>query len=186
MRKLLCVAVLLASTRAGAEGDATLDAVVEDADTFEPIAGATVTVGGATGTTDVGGELTLAVPAGAIVVEIATPGRPAGRIGQTVAAGATTSVYFVDAQGRIEVGEAIVIAEEFHEPPPPPPPAAVTTTVDVVEASHVAGSGGDAGKVVTNLAGVSRPAAGSAALVVWGAAPDDTAILVDGVQLPAL
>jgi TonB family protein len=54
------------------------------------------------------------------------------------------------------------------------------------EARSVAGTQGDTLKVVQSLPGVGRAAAGSAALVVWGAAPEDTRVLVDGVEIPAL
>ncbi|MGK0362595.1 MAG: TonB family protein [Bradymonadia bacterium] len=54
------------------------------------------------------------------------------------------------------------------------------------EARTVAGTQGDTLKVVQSLPGVARAAAGSAALVVWGAAPEDTRVLVDGVEIPAL
>src|SRR5262249_45903399 len=41
-------------------------------------------------------------------------------------------------------------------------------------------------KVVQNLPGVARSALGSGALVVWGSAPGDTRVNVDGVEVPAL
>ena len=41
-------------------------------------------------------------------------------------------------------------------------------------------------KVVENLPGVARAAAGSSSLVVWGSAPQDTRVYVDGVHVPLL
>lgn len=44
----------------------------------------------------------------------------------------------------------------------------------------------DALKAAQTLPGVSRPALGSAELVVWGAAPRETRVLIDGIEVPAL
>ena len=41
-------------------------------------------------------------------------------------------------------------------------------------------------KVVENLPGVARSAAGSGTLVVWGSAPQDTRVYVTGVHVPRL
>ena len=46
--------------------------------------------------------------------------------------------------------------------------------------------GGDAAKVVQSLPAVARPSAGSTEIVVWGAAPNETRVFVDGVPVPAL
>ena len=63
-------------------------------------------------------------------------------------------------------------------------------TVDYVvraeEARRVPGTQGDVLKVVQNLPGVSRPPVASGQIVVWGSAPKDTRVYVDGVDLPAL
>ncbi len=91
-------------------------------------------------------------------------------------------------------------------PPPPspsPPPAAPPDTIEVrgrpharretnqttiraEQARRVAGTQGDVLKVVQNLPGVSRPPVASGQIVVWGSAPRDTRIYVDGVDIPAL
>ncbi len=90
--------------------------------------------------------------------------------------------------------------------PPPPKPSAAGERVEDVEvrgrprarretvdyrvraeqARKVAGTQGDVLKVVQNLPGVSRPPVASGQIVVWGSAPKDTRIYVDGVDLPAL
>ncbi len=54
------------------------------------------------------------------------------------------------------------------------------------EARRVPGTQGDVLKVVQNLPGVSRPPLASGQLVVWGSAPNDTRVLIDGVEVPAL
>ncbi len=62
----------------------------------------------------------------------------------------------------------------------------VSTEVQATQAAKVPGTQGDVLKVVENLPGVARAAAGSASLVVWGAAPQDTRVYVDGVHVPRL
>ena len=63
---------------------------------------------------------------------------------------------------------------------------ATTVAIKTEEARRVPGTGGEALKVVQNLPGVARAAFGSGALVVWGAAPQDTRVYVDGVRIPQL
>ncbi len=89
------------------------------------------------------------------------------------------------------------------EPPPPPRPATPVEEVEVrgrprdrretvdysvraERARKVAGTQGDVLKVVQNLPGVSRPPVASGQIVVWGSAPRDTRVYVDGVDVPAL
>jgi TonB family protein len=60
------------------------------------------------------------------------------------------------------------------------------TEVAAEQGAKVAGTGGDAVKVVENLPGVARTAVGSGALVVWGASAQDTRVYVDGVRIPVL
>lgn len=62
--------------------------------------------------------------------------------------------------------------------------AAVSIGADIGQ--RVAGTQGDPLKVVQNLPGVARSSFGSGQIVVWGSAPNDTRILVDGVEIPAL
>lgn len=74
----------------------------------------------------------------------------------------------------------VVVAVEI------PRPTVATMAVDADEAARVPGSSGDVVRVVESLPGVARSTAGSGALVVWGAAPRDTRIYVDGVPIPRL
>jgi TonB family protein len=62
----------------------------------------------------------------------------------------------------------------------------VSTAVEADQAKRVAGTQGDVLKVVENMPGVSRATAGSGTVVVWGAAPGDTRVYVDGVRVPLL
>ncbi len=76
--------------------------------------------------------------------------------------------------------------EEVRVRAPRAPREAVGTVVSIDEGRRVPGTQGDALKVVENLPGVARPAFGTGQLVVWGSAPRDTRIYVDGVEIPAL
>src|SRR5205814_1078656 len=62
----------------------------------------------------------------------------------------------------------------------------VSTEVQASQAQRVPGTQGDVLKVVENLPGVARAAVGSGALVVWGAAPQDTRVYVGGIHVPLL
>ncbi len=62
----------------------------------------------------------------------------------------------------------------------------VSTKVEADQARRVAGTSGDVLKIVENLPGVARPTAGSGQVVVWGAAPEDTRVYVDGMRIPLL
>jgi TonB family protein len=62
----------------------------------------------------------------------------------------------------------------------------VSTEVVAAESRKVPGTQGDVLKVIENLPGVARASAGSASLVVWGAAPEDTRVYVDGLRIPRL
>jgi TonB family protein len=62
----------------------------------------------------------------------------------------------------------------------------VSTMVQAEQATRVPGTQGDVLKVVENLPGVARAAVGSGALVVWGSAPQDTRVYVDGINVPRL
>jgi TonB family protein len=62
----------------------------------------------------------------------------------------------------------------------------VETVIRTEEARRVPGTQGDTLKVVQNLPGVGRSSFGSGQLVVWGSAPGDTQVFVDGVPISAL
>ncbi|MEQ1505653.1 MAG: TonB-dependent receptor plug domain-containing protein [Myxococcota bacterium] len=61
-----------------------------------------------------------------------------------------------------------------------------STVVGADEARVVPGTQGDVVRVVETLPGVARASLGSGDLVIWGAAPQDTRIYVDGVPVPRL
>lgn len=63
---------------------------------------------------------------------------------------------------------------------------AATTTLGREEARRLPGTADDALRAVENTPGVARLALGSGQLVVWGASPQDSRVLVDGVEVPSL
>jgi TonB family protein len=75
--------------------------------------------------------------------------------------------------------EMIVVAPKLEK-------SGETSSVASDQGTRVAGTGGDAIKVVENLPGVARSTVGSGQLVVWGAGAADTRVYVDGVHIPVL
>lgn len=64
--------------------------------------------------------------------------------------------------------------------------AAVAARTEAAVARQLPGTQGDAVRVVESLPGVGRPSFGTGELVVWGAAPEQSRVYVDGVPVPAL
>lgn len=98
---------------------------------------------------------------------------------------------------NLEPGQEInVLLRLAPEPNTPPSQVVVTVTGERPprevskrvlvrdEIQHSAGTQGDALLSVQNLPGIARPPPFSGALVVRGSAPDDTAVLVDGPDVP--
>jgi len=84
---------------------------------------------------------------------------------QLTAAAAETYETVVIAPSTREAGQSDVPTEELRQAP---------------------GAQGDAGKALENLPGVARQGLGGGELVVWGAAPEETRIVVDGIEIPTL
>jgi TonB family protein len=61
-----------------------------------------------------------------------------------------------------------------------------SVSIRTEEARKVPGTQGDTLKVVQNLPGVGRSSFGSGQLIVWGSAPNETRVVIDGVEIPAL
>ncbi len=62
----------------------------------------------------------------------------------------------------------------------------VEQTLDAEEFKRLPGAQGDTLKAIQNLPGVARAPFGGGQLVVWGSAPQDTRVYVDGVYIPTL
>ncbi|MBN9167828.1 MAG: hypothetical protein BGO98_06160 [Myxococcales bacterium 68-20] len=176
----------------------SLEGEVRAASNGAPIAGAKVNVSGGPGgvvsiarsaTTDDAGRFSLSnLPAGSYEVVVEAPDGTTTRFSETVTPGKKTRLRY----------------DVVPRPPPPRQPApddveevsvrgtprarreVVDYAVRAEQAKKVAGTQGDVLKVVQNLPGISRPPVASGQIVVWGSAPKDTRVYVDGVDLPAL
>ena len=120
------------------------------------------------------------LPAGKHLVELASRELVTIKTEEVITRGKKKSVkYMVEAKEDDVDEEAVVRAPRIKK-------EVVETRVRTEEAKRVPGTQGDTLKVVQNLPGVGRSAFGSGALIVWGAAPQDTRVNVDGVEIPVL
>ncbi|MDB4944608.1 MAG: TonB family protein / TonB-dependent receptor [Labilithrix sp.] len=169
---------------------ALFDGVVRDRASGAPLADVTVAVDGAgTARTDAEGRFHLGdIPPGSRVVTLSGDKLTALRTEERFEAGqkvdATYDVQSGEAPGPASDGpaddlEIVVNAPALEK-------SVVATTVSAEEGRRLPGTQGDILKVVEGLPGVARAQVGSGALVVWGAAPEDTRVYVDGVRLPRL
>jgi hypothetical protein len=180
------VAVLLFVGLAGADEPAppttvTFEGVVLDRTTRKPLAGMQIALPelGLSATTDASGHFAIAeVPLGAHRVTVGGPGVDPVATDETFAVGFKPVAYLIQKAGGAGPYRTTVRARLHKE--------AVETTVRVEEARRIPGAQGDPLKVVQNLPGVARAAFGSGQLIVWGAAPRDTRVYVDGMEIPAL
>ncbi len=63
---------------------------------------------------------------------------------------------------------------------------AVSTEIQATQAAKIPGTSGDVLRVVESMPGVARATVGTGAIIVWGAAPEDTGVYVEGVRIPRL
>ena len=175
-RLIVSVCALVLAGVAAAQPVATLRGHVIDRATRAPVAGAVIAVAGELVATSEDGTFSIALARGRYTLEISAPFLATHR--QAV-------VVTGDLALEIEVDPADEIGGERIEVIDIAPTAPGETRVDAKLARAVPG-GGDAGKVVQSLPAVARPPAGSSEIVVWGAAPRDTRVFVDGVPVAAL
>jgi hypothetical protein len=77
-----------------------------------------------------------------------------------------------------EANETVVIA--------PPAKSVGEAGLSTAELRQIPGAQGDVGKALENLPGVARPGLAGGELVVWGATPEETRVVIDGMEIPAL
>ncbi len=176
---LLAVAVNAAY---GDAGSARLRGAVLDAETLEPVAGATVSVGDQVATTDASGRFDVA-DLGADVVVFRV--RAAG---------------YEDSEDRVEVGAVrddgvvlvvlpVGVAGEVVEVTGVAPrrvTAPGQRSMSHTEVERVPGARGDVIESVKSMPGVAAATFGDAELVIRGAAPEDSGFLIDGVIVPSV
>jgi TonB family protein len=164
------------------------EGVVKNRFTKKPLAGITIQVDAlpAAKTDDLGHFELKGVAEGAHKVVISGPGLATIETDETIEKGKKLEVkYAVEPQEELVEGEekpdveVVTVGTRIQK-------QSSSTAIDASEGRRVAGTGGDTLKVVQNLPGVARAALGSGALVVWGAAPQDTRVYVEGVRVPLL
>jgi len=153
----------------------------------KPLPGVTVALDtGASATTDAAGRFAFdEVPPGKHAVTLSGDTFTALRTEETFELGKKVDASY-DVQPRQEAQAGEEDDVEIVVTAPPLEKKVVLTEVDAAQGRRVPGTQGDVLKVVESLPGVGRSAAGSGALVVWGAAPQDTRVYVDGVRVPSL
>jgi TonB family protein len=165
-------------------GDVT--GVVRNRKTKKPLAGIALGAGGKTAVTGADGRFALRdLPPGKQIIALSGAEITALRTEETVEADkATDVVYDVTPEEKIDPADKDDLEIVVVAPPLQKQVASVTVAAD--QGRRVPGTQGDVLKVVESLPGVARAATGSGALVVWGAAPQDTRVYIDGVRLPTL
>jgi hypothetical protein len=173
---LVIAATVLVAAPALAHADRTVRGTVVDAKTSEPIAGAEVSADGLdTVAGDDGTFLVSGVPAGSFDIFAIADG-------------------YEPYLGRAGAGQVIVIrlsrdesgAEVVHIEGTAPVIAEPATAVGPAEITTLPGSGNDALRSLQSLPGVARIPFGLGGLALRGAAPRDTHVYLDDIEVPIL
>jgi TonB family protein len=165
------------------------DGTVRDRASKAPLSGVKVELGsGQRALTDARGHFHFDdVPPGKQSILLSSDAGTPVRTEETFEAGKqVTATYDVDAKAPEKGANEPQDDLEIVVQAPPLEKQVVTTEVSAEQARKVPGAQGDVLKVVENMPGVGRPPAGSGQLVVWGAAPQDTRVYIDGVRVPLL
>jgi TonB family protein len=160
------------------------DGVILERFKKKPLARVTVTlvdVGNLKAVTDDDGHFAfLDVPPGLHKIEISNPRLITVTTEETITVGKRRTVKYLLEEKEEGVDDAAVVRA------PRIKKEAVETRIRTEEARRVPGTQGDTLKVVQNLPGVARSSFGSGDLIIWGSAPNETKVNVDGVEIPAL
>lgn len=173
--------------RVEAPTTAIFEGRVTNRTTHQPIVNAVVEVNGAgRATTDNQGRFHIEnVPAGSHAISLSGGGLTPVQTNETFIAGQRLQANYdvsIPEPASNEPSddlELVVVAPQITR-------QAVSTEVSADQARRVAGTQGDVLRVVENLPGVARSSTGSGQLIVWGASPQDTRVLIDGVPVPRL
>lgn len=163
------------------------DGEIKNRFTKQMIPGVTVAVDGmGEVVTDYNGHFEFKeVPLGKHVITISGPNLTTVTTEEELEKGKKLSVkYALEPKEEVPEGEEsdleiVVVAPKLQK-------EVVSTEIKAEEGRRVPGTQGDTLKVVQNLPGVARASFGSGQLVVWGAAPQDTRVYVDGIHIPLL
>ncbi len=173
---------LLALSASAAVADVVAGNVL-DGTTLKPVANATITVAGTTVTTDGVGGFKLDLPPGPAPLTVAAAGYDATDEELTVPEGGMTDYIVL----LYRPGTALETVELEDDAPVPPPPGKQDMPREQI--TRIPGSRGDALTAVRSLPGVGNAVGGGSGpglVVIRGAAPEDSKITIDGVEVPVL
>ena len=183
--RAIALAVLLATVAARAQPvTGELSGVIVERGSERPLPGVSVTMSDAARvarTDDEGRFRFIGAPVGRHTLVLGAPDLDDITIDEEVVGGAHREVrYLVTPRAPQARYQSTVRAPRLERS------GVVETGVAREEARRVPGTADDPLKVVENLPGVARATVGSGALIIWGAAPADSRVVVDGVEIPAL
>lgn len=161
--------------------------IVRERGSKKPLSGITISLEtGQSATTDENGKFSIpdVAPGDHTITLQGEKLTPLGTTEKFEAAKELAAIYDVDLKantpGEDDTDfEVVVTAPKLNK-------QVVSTEITATQATKVPGTQGDVLKVVENLPGVARSAVGSGQIVVWGAAPEDTRVYVEGVRIPRL
>ncbi|HEY1558278.1 MAG TPA: TonB-dependent receptor [Kofleriaceae bacterium] len=174
-RALVVVALVAAASVARAE---PITGKIVDRASQQPVVGATIVAGSELAASDEHGVFAIELPPGTYTLVVSADWLKPAHQTVTLARGGRADVV-IEVDPAEHAGEQIEVVGIA-------PTAIGETKVDAALARSLPGGGGDAAKIVQSLPSVARPSAGSTDIVVWGAAPNESRVFVDGVPVPAL
>lgn len=120
------------------------------------------------------------LPVGSHPVELSGPGLVTVTTDEEITAKHKRTVkYYAEPRDEGVDDEQVVKATRIKK-------ETASVSIRTEEARKVPGTSGDTLKVVQNLPGVGRSSFGSGQLIVWGAAPNETRVFLDGVAIASL
>ena len=144
----------------------------------------------ATAFSDANGEVSFEqVPGGKYRLRVSLGERPTGEVEVNLGYGEVVAVALALSPPPVieeEFPEDEIVDGEVRTTARRIPPDVTRRTITLEEVRRVPGTRGDVVRVVQNLPGVARPPAFSGQLVVRGAAPQDTRILLEGDVVPGV
>jgi hypothetical protein len=173
---------LLALSASAAVADVVAGNVLDGA-TLKPVAGARLTIAGATVTTDRVGGFKLDLQPGATALAATAAGYEPTDDELVVPEGGMTDYVVL----LYRPGTALETVELEDDAPVPPPPGKQDMPREQI--TRIPGSRGDALTAVRSLPGVGNAVGGGSGpglVVIRGAAPEDSKITIDGVEVPVL
>jgi TonB dependent receptor/TonB-dependent Receptor Plug Domain len=155
-----------------------------DGVSLKPVANATIAVpGGATVTTDRVGGFVLDLPPGPSPLAVSAKGYDATEEQVIVPEGGITDYILL----VYKPGTALETVEIEDSAPVPPPPGKQDMPREQI--TRIPGSRGDALTAVRSLPGVGNAIGGGSGpslVVIRGAAPEDSKVTIDGIEIPIL